>query len=243
MGNPNILDWLDENSERAYPLSEFCSRYSDASILLPDSGILDAQIIHSDLPSTTFLESVTISGSTATIEVTDQSPFVISYPGGYIRNAENSLLVIGAGLFDLPDGAHTFTNLEFEHSVVYEFAGPWLGVSSVTFPTYSPLTGEIVFTEGYQFNVINSTNTITLGAHNLYGDSIDCETFGSLTSDCNSIISNIGGVASDGLFQTFIRAGPGVTVLDDPENHRIYIGFYFTSIADVCKDIPPYPAL
>ncbi len=109
------------------------------------------------------------------------------------------------------------------------------------FDDSSELTGELNFIEGIQFDIDITDQDIAFAAGNIYGQPIGCTHFSDYTEDCDSIISFINGVGPDGNRELFIRGGNGIVVWDDPPNHRIYVGFLFTSIADVCKDIPPFP--
>lgn len=244
MANNGVLDWLFENERRAYPLIDRTDKTSGGYTLTNDV-ILDAQLVFddgfTDIPT---LDNITVSGSSVTLTVSGVD-FVADSGGPfpqYLRLASNHLLVVGEGIKDIVDGSYDFTGVEFEPSVCFDMSERWKGVESLTVNA-TELTGVINFFEGYQFKIdfTQSTADIVLGANNLYGTPIACEHFGELDNNCEDIISYINGVTPDGNAQLKIIAGAGTTVWDDPDNHRIYVGFSFTSLDDICKPVPAKP--
>lgn len=105
MSESLILEWLDENRLRSFPLKP----KSDFSIigypsLKLNEIILDAFFVYqSTKPTAIKLESININGPQVTFYITGLSPFVVSnalaaiYPY-YIRNTEGSLLVVDSGV-------------------------------------------------------------------------------------------------------------------------------------------------
>jgi hypothetical protein len=155
-------------------------------------------------------------------------------------------MVAGKGILSLPNGLHNFSNNnpEFEPAIVNEFTGPWLGVSSITFNSISVLSGNILFKEGFQFSLNFKPGNIMFGVDGLYGEPINCDVTPfnpSLTNDCDSIVSFINGVGPTEKNLIRIEPGSGVVILNDPDNHRIYLGFSFSSVNDICKPIPNRP--
>jgi hypothetical protein len=237
-----VLDWVYENEMRAYPLKEAINRISGA-YTLTDNVILDAQFIVDSEVDTIELIRVVVSGNTVTFRVTgnidlsaDKS---LSFPQ-YLRT-NDVLLVIGEGAKNIPDGTNNFSSVTFEPTTIFEYYGPWLGVESLTFDGADTIAGDITLFEGYQFDIRVDGQDLGLAAGSMYGEQINCTHFGDEVNDCEDIISFINGVSPDGNNRFNILAGNGINVWDDPENHRIYVGFAFTSGDDVCKDIPPFP--
>ena len=115
-------------------------------------------------------------------------------------------------------------------------------MQSLTFDGGASVTGNLNFLEGYQVDIAITGSTITFGAGSKYGVPIACGTFFNFIDDCDSIISYINGVAADGKGIIHLLNGGGMVILDDPENHRIFVGMPNGS-EDVCKDIPINPAL
>lgn len=244
MANSLVLDWLAENEQRAYPLKETINRQSSGSYYLTNDVILDAQLVYSSDPGTVQLTSIVVSGNNVTFNVTGSVQFVADktqpFPQ-YLRLVSNHLLVVGEGITDITDGTYNFSSVTFEPSVVHEFYGPWFGVESISFDGETALTGTINLYEGFQFEIRIDEQELFLGANSIYGIPIGCEHFGDKPNNCDDIISFINGVQPDGNNHLQIIAGPGINVWDDPEHHRIYVGFNFTSADDLCKDIPPTP--
>lgn len=246
-----VLDWLYENALRAYPLKEdsifLSDNYLFDSILytVKDNDFLDAQF-NSSAASVKIL-SIRRVADVITV-TTSEGVFVFdasaSFPQKVRDNGTGNLLVGGEGLLTVPNDSRTyqFSNLFFEPSVTVDFSGPWLGVANVAFAdSFVELTGIVNLLEGYQVSLAFTKNTVTIGANNLYGVPIGCEHFGTLPNNCDDIISSINGVGPNLEHVLNIAAGHNITVLDDPPNHRIYVGFSFTSIDDICKTIPSRP--
>lgn len=246
MANPIVLDWLDENTFRAFPIKENSQRLSSLGTKLTDNVLLDANITLSSVQDNCHLTSIEVTSTTAEFNITTGQQFVIDktapFPQ-YVRNSQFSLLVVGEGILAFPEGTHTFSGVVFEPSVVVEFMAEWLGVSEIIVNSDPGMTGRITLREGYQVEISNTKNTITIGADNLFGKAIGCTIPESIESDCDEIVSFINGVGPDGNNRLFLTAGNGVVVWDDPDNHRIYVGYSFGSADDICKDIPPFPII
>jgi hypothetical protein len=238
----SIVDWLNENEYRGYPLRENTARTVGSTNVILDSIILDASFIYinNPLPETVKLTQIVV-GTNITVTVTDQPSFVFpkanTYPV-YIRNSEGSLLVIGETVATLPNATYSFPNTAFEDCVSSEYRDKWLGVSKISFPDYPNIAGDQNWEEGYQFKIQINNNTIGLGASNNYGTPISCQNFfeGIFSNDCDDIISTING-AQTITNPDVIRfdTGPNVIIFEDPPNHRLYIGLNFNK-EDVCKN-------
>ena len=120
-----VVEWLNENALRSYPLTEDSPRFVYSGLVKIDLNalVLDATLFYDTIPTSTTLDMIVTSGSNLVIYVAGQLSFMISnyqtatYPY-YVRNLNNSLLVIG-------DASTIPTNLvfnvgsEFEPCVLY----------------------------------------------------------------------------------------------------------------------------
>lgn len=213
-----------------------------------ESLILDACLVFTTtVPSPVNLISVVV-GTNYIISVTGQSSFTVldaanaEYPY-YVRNTQGSLLVIGESIKEIESNS-TF-NVPFEPTVCYEFSSEWSGVDSISFNNSAPLSGEITFSEGYQFGIDVSGSNISLSADKSRGNPVDCSKFfpGYVPDDCSNIISYINGVGVINNGDDFsLSAGSHIAIYPDKENHRIYIGLNFDDPSqDICPAIIPNP--
>lgn len=244
MANPIVLDWLDENKLRAYPIAENSVKTSSLSYTLSDSIFLDANIVVSDSELTVCKILSIVVSSSIVINISDSQSFTValdaSFPA-YVRNAQGSLLVISADILNIPSGTHNFTDLKFEDSAWIEYTGEWAGVSSIS-NTEDSIQDIVELEDGYQSEIlIEDPANIKLLIGNLYGKAIGCNWPVVVDADCSDIVSHINGVLPDGNNILYIVAGNNFVVWDDPDNHRIYIGYAFTSIDDICKPPLPFP--
>ena len=241
-----VLDWLYENELRHYPLREnFSKKDLSATFRLPTNVILDAQfVIDSDGVDLAIVKITNTNDTSVVFELSNEEEITVpknsTFPF-YVRTDRNNLLVFGKGVKDIPIGEFLFNTLYFEESTIIVFGDAWLGVDSLAFDDEDPVLGNLEFLEGYQFELFPTNKNIRLAAGNIYGKQIGCLQFSNYPDDCSDIISSINGVGPDGNKEMFLKAGPGFVVWDDPPNHRIYVGFAFTSQSDVCGDIPPFP--
>ena len=254
MSDSLIIDWLNENKFRSYPMRNRGNRVTTNGKSL-DSFILDANLIYTDdtMPDPIKLTDMIFTPSgmdhICTFRISGQTDFVISnvetatYPV-YIRNSSGSLLVIDEDIKTVGYTTESYTDVEFEPSLCYHFNTPWKGVSSLSFNGSQAYQGYIIFNEGYQFllNPDLNKNTITLGARGIYGVPIGCEEFfPSVEKDCPSIISTINGVTLNNNNQQFIfTPGSNIAIFADPDNHKIYVGLNFESV-DICPYIKASP--
>lgn len=232
-----VLDWLYENSLRSYPVRDSSLR-TDGSFTLADNVIVDAQFVFEEIPANFRLTTLTKASD---ITWTFSNGLVITTPAenSRTRTAAGHLLVLGDGAVDIPNGTYNLS-VYFEPSVIHEYGGEWLGVTSLQF-TDDQETGDFHFFEGYQFDINLTGQNINFNVGNIFGTPIGCTRFSDYPEDCDTIISYISTTTPDGNHQIFLRAGPGMVVWDDPDNHRLYVGFAFTSAKDICPDIPPFP--
>lgn len=237
-----VLDWLNENSFRAYPLKEVISRTS-GGYTLTDDIILDAQFVFEEAPTNVLLESIVSDTINVTFTInglTFIAPKASAFPLS-IRTSAGNLLVVGENTANIPNGSYTFTNVVFEPSVCVEFGSAWLGVRSLSFGGAENLINDIEFAEGAQFGINIVENNIFLGCGRNYGEPISCNSYSFITPNCDNIISFINGVAADGNRVLHLINGGGFVIYDDPPNHRIFVGLLIND-GDVCKNIPINPA-
>lgn len=239
-----VLEWLNENELRCYPLSETGNKQFQTTLSL-NRCILDASLFDfrtNESNTTVYLKSITVGhNDLITVAVTGQLDFTFlrtaatTYPI-YSRNPEGSLLVFGAEMQQVTANV-TFSGVAFEPSCVVQWPYELFGVQGffMDTPGGAYLGGEVEFKEGFQFGLRATGQTIRMSAGRNNGRPISCESyFPSLADDCGSIISYINGVTTTtnpGILT--LQAGPHVNIFDDPEHHRIYIGLDFTK-EDVC---------
>jgi hypothetical protein len=249
MAESLTLDWIFENELRAYPFKMESIKTSNGSTcVLTNDTILDAQFVFNSVEDNlVYLETITVSGNEVTIKVNGTNFLFLkdgTFPQ-YLRLPSGHLMVAGKGIITLPEGIHNFSVNQpaFEASTVHEFSGPWLGVSSLTVNN-TALVGEVTFKEGFQFGLNFSDNKITFDVDGLSGIPLTCNTAPiseDLVNDCAAILSFINGVGPTEKNTININPGSGILILNDPPNHRIYVGFTFNSTTDICKPIPDRP--
>lgn len=235
MSLSTVVDWLNENALRSYPLVEGSPRYITSGEVKVDlyALILDAVLFYSSAPDNAQITSIQTNGFNLTIHVAGQSNFVLSnyttasYPQ-YIRNTEHSLLVLGDASA-IPTNLTFTVNATFELSTTIEVYPNTKGLSSLTIDG-TTLTGDIPLSDGYQCSLIPNGNTLQIEVGKGEGQPLPCASVKGVTNDCASVVSAVNGVtptATGGILK--IVAGNHVKVIDDPDNNRIFIGFDFTA--------------
>jgi hypothetical protein len=158
-----VIDWLNENENRAYPLLEDVDKRcitEGVDWSFPDEIIIDANLVFltQDLSSLSpALNRIRIDGNKVVFEISagnEHQEFSIddalaeNYPH-YVRLSNGSLLVVGEAVKQIPFYGGTLDldfAIPFEPAVTTQFNEAWLGVSSIqgnpekkTNPgTYSP---------------------------------------------------------------------------------------------------------
>lgn len=257
MGQSTIVEWLNENEQRAYPLltdspNEVTS--NDVSLSL-HKLILDANLVYieDDLPDQVKLERIESDGTAVTLFISGEFsvPFIIDdvlnadYPA-YIRNAQGSLLVLGEELKTCVTAANPSLELSgvvFEPSVASEFRGRLRGVTSLVI-NGATLVGAIELVEGVQTGIeFRHEDTLFLSAGPNEGLPLDCRNFfeNELVYDCGDVVSWINGARSaENGGKLTLKAGRNIKIFEDRESSKIYIGLDFDS-EDICEipNLPP----
>jgi len=245
MSDSVVIDWLNENELRAFPLKEGISRVANSGYKLLDDVIVDAQFTFEVLNDSVALTSITADSEFVSFVINDLT-FVAqiaeSFPQ-YLRHETGCLLVIGPGVLNIPARQHNFTNVIFEPSVSYEFGGEWLGVKNISFETAEKLTGDITLLEGYQTDLNINSNIIFIELGKYLGNHIKCNSFSNVNNDCSSIVSFINGATPNNNSEIFLKGDGNIVIVDDPEYHRIFVGTIYANAKDICQDIPANPAL
>ena len=240
----SVNDWLNENELRAYPLIE--GEYGNS---LPENFLLDlilkvetSEVAQAKLLSVGKSEgvlSVIFTGAGNSFELVLDT---VSHFPYYLRNLNGSLAVFGEGVLTLAETLNTgdarILNLTPEPATVYDFTGPWLGVSSVKLlegfkseegkfsaslplevesePLNLSLSGDIQFTPGFNYSINFSGNLINMEARFGLGDQLSCTTefVASELKDCADIVSFINGVPPDdnGIFR--IIPGTNISIFE-----------------------------
>jgi len=154
----HILEWLNENETRAYPLldEQNNKEYTVSGNLwrLPDNLVLDVQLIvknfslyENEQYNIIYFKNITLNSDGVTLTFGGNQPgqevtsFTINsiesdFPA-YIRNEDGSLIVFGEGLLDFIsacDGNFTSldVNIPVEPGTCIEYRKDWEGVTSLT---------------------------------------------------------------------------------------------------------------
>jgi hypothetical protein len=246
--NNKGLEWLEENSLRAYPLISDSTQYFTSNGIVYDMYqiVLDALLVYSSIPAKVVITNFYTDASNLYIKVSGNITFKIlnyataAYPQ-YVRNfnsgLDGNLLVVGQLASTLPaNSIFLLTNTVFEPGVCLEINPASLGVTDLIIGSLGSLSGNIKLEEGYQFSLIPQDNQIDMEIGRGCGIPLPCQdNFTSLfTSDCNTVCSYINGVtpATTGN-PVYIVGDNHVVVFDDPDNNRIFVGFDFDT-----TDIP-----
>ena len=257
MGLSTIVDWLNENEQRAYPLTTDSPATIEANGTLVNfhKVVLDANIvfIEDDMPAEVKLEKVTSNGTDVTLYVSgaNSETFLVTgvnsatYPV-YVRNGQGSLLVLGEELKACLTAANPsleLSDVKFEPTVASEFRGRLRGVTSLAFNGVT-LVGPVDLKEGYQTGIeFRDGNILYLAASPSEGIPLDCRNFfeNELDYDCADIVSWINGATpTDNGGKLRLIAGRNVRIFEDKENSKIYIGLDFDD-GDICPvpNLPP----
>jgi hypothetical protein len=234
-----VIEWLNENELRAYPLVE-----GRTYTAVPESAFLDLQLVLDSQTSPILARLLDILVTTSEITIhftgnefklTYQDIETLQFPQ-YIRNSLGSLVVLGSGIKNIPMGEILNCPVPVEPATVYQFGGAWLGVSSIngnpkyltTVGTIDPklplipdlssegLTGDVNFSPGYNYRINFNNNLINMAVGFGYGLQMSCNTnfIDPALLDCGDIVSYINGVPPDssGVFR--FTAGSNIYLFD-----------------------------
>jgi hypothetical protein len=150
-----IIDWLNENEHRSYPLLDGVSKAVSCvspnwSRDLPDDFLIDLQLQSAfQLSAPVYLKNITVSvsgnvtvlfGTPSTNITSFTIPSAATYPK-YMRNSDGCLAVFGLGVLAFlaptddsptpPTSVALTANIPIEPSTCVEFHDAWLGVQSI----------------------------------------------------------------------------------------------------------------
>jgi len=234
-----VIEWLNENELRAYPLVEG-KTYS----VVPENTFLDLQLVLPPevSPVLARLLDITVNPTNIQINFTGNT-FSLSFSNieelqfpKYIRNNKGSLVVLGEGIKQISRNTTVSCPVPVEPATVYQFGGAWLGVSSIDGnPKYlsqigstepelplipdnsgSALTGDVNFTPGYNYRINFNNNLINMSVGFGFGLQMSCATnfIDPTLLDCSDIVSYINGVPPDGSGVFRFTAGTNIYLFD-----------------------------
>ena len=251
MSNATIVEWLNENELRGYPLLEESTNYYTHQNVTYELHrlIVDALLLYDLSPDMVEITSIQTSSGTLTINITNQPAFTLANYSSitepqYLRNSFNSLIVVSAYASQLPNNAaFNVSGAVFEPCTVLEIPLSIKGLSSLTVAGNTG-TGDITLTEGYQLSLIPTANSLEIEVGRNFGIPLPCISVSNITNDCTSIISSINGASplQSGSPIKFI-AGNHVKIFEDQANNRIYIGLDFESTDIPIQQLPTPPVI
>ena len=250
MTNPPVLEWLNENQYRAFPLTDHGTRYVVYESVSCDlyQLVLDALLVYASQPAQPQITQIQTNSTNLTISITGQSNFEVvnyltaAYPQ-YLRNAQNSLLVIGSYASTLqPNVTLNPTNALFTPSLIYVIPTPMSGVSAINWGAGN-LTGSVTINDGYQLYFLPTT-TIEVEVDKNNGQPLPCGNVLGITPDCSSIVSSVNGVTANKTGDIInLVGGNHVNIFDDPANNRIFVGYDFVTADIVTQQLLPPPTI
>jgi hypothetical protein len=233
-----VVEWLNENELRAYPLIE-----GEASQEVPENFLLDLLlVVNRDVATLSQVRLLGITGDAVGLSVEfsgEGNTFLVSKTGTfpqYVRNSNGSLAVFGEGaktFFAVGSSLNLVCDIPVEPATIFKFDLAWLGVSSVgTYKNYQSdnvgsyvpktplvlnaqnqkLTEHVEFYPGYNYKINFRDDKINMAVGFKFGLPMDCTTefVAPELKDCHDIISYINGVPPDsrGVFR--ITAGENI---------------------------------
>lgn len=239
----SVIEWLNENELRAYPLQE-----GSHGVSLPENFLLDlilkveasdevaAKLSKISKAADTLSVEFTGSGNVFELDLLDHN-----FPM-YVRNPNGSLAVFGEGVKTveaaLTAPGEQILDLPVEPATVFQFDGAWLGVSSLTVVeafksqagTHTPtlplekevvssnlqLLGEVKFVPGFNYAIDFSEGLIGMQAGFGLGDPLSCDTefMDPAQKDCTDIVSFINGVPPEDKGIFRFVTGDNISVFD-----------------------------
>lgn len=233
-----VVEWLNENELRAYPLIE-----GELAQNIPEDFLLDLMlVINVELDELATVRLLNISteadGLTATFSGEGNAFYVAknkTFPQ-YVRNPNGSLAVFGEGakiFFAQGNATSIDCAVPVEPATIYKFDLAWLGVSSISsYKNYQSESSEsyipstplveddysyslkeaVEFYPGYNYKIDFRNDRINMAVGFKFGIPMDCTTefVAPELKDCHEIISYINGVPPDskGVFR--VTAGENI---------------------------------
>ena len=236
MSESTILEWLNENRYRAYPLQEGFASSFRAGQKVGDiyEILIDANLVFSALPTAVYLEKIIMAGSSLTAYVTAQPPFVFTLDGTtkeyYCYNSAGSLLVLNGWVNGLIGRQEFYRfNIPFEPSVCCETGGLYTGVTSIAFQGTDISTSNLV--NGYQLSWQVNGRLVAVEAGQNEGLPLPCRSFfpsADGVPTCDSIPSQINGATPSNKGGSInLVAGKHLQIYNDPSISTVYIGLDF----------------
>jgi hypothetical protein len=233
----HVIEWLDENRRRAYPLTENANN--------PDTTwLLDAALITDELAAVT-LNSIAVSGGVCTITTsigafTKNVPILTTTDVCLLGNG--SKLVIGEAVNTIVDGTtYNYIGVTFEESVVTHYTRNWQGIESLSFiaddgSELGPYIGDVDFLGGYYTSIAAKNSSLIWKIGKNSGSPLGaCESF--VESQCGEQLSYINGISPIG--NAFnITTGAGLSLTSSGNTLSFSVSF---TEADLCKKIPQTP--
>jgi hypothetical protein len=228
-----ILDWLNENEYRCYPLQEGTNRGLWNTTEL-NKCLLDALFI-STTPAK--LNSFIVAGDIVSVHVSKGSIEEVftfnkteSFPQS-CRLSSGSLLVAGHGLLGATASV-TFSDVWFDHCAI-------TAPMPVCVSSLNTQEGETTLLGGLQTGLVynDKNNTITVKADRNVGVPIQCHNYFQtvVQADCGNIVTSLHGAApSSNPGKIRLKTEGNIRIFEDPANFRIYIGLDFRE-SDLCR--------
>lgn len=250
-------EWLNLNRYRRYPLIEDEPLVDDTGVLeLPDSCIVDAYyVVYSDVADQDLrLHQVSVDGGGASVtfvfRVEAATDYTLVVPAtldptyeGRVRVTTGSSLqtllrvVFAGGVAEIAadptyqGNTYTFTDKLLEPSVT-----SLQGANRVT--SINGHVGAIYFADGTssRVTVSESLNVVRVICAVGTGTGVSCEEAGG--KSCSESIYYINGRHPDWLGRFGLRAGPGMTIDANKDEHKLILKCGFDKDRPGCKDPP-----
>lgn len=241
---------LNENAYLSFPFIEDQILKADTGEEIPTALLLDFSAdLYLEATGAPRVTALSVDGGGSLLTVTFTIPFVegdevrdVIVPAGVsewfvatdvVTSKWSSLITFGEGVNELCDnypGQTLVVDLQMEPSRVAYVDGHV--VRSMSNGVDTPLVGDVKIKEGFNLsvNVSRSANKMILSASNGGGGGVYCGNEDD-DGDCGSLLYDINGLTPDWYGNFKLEGGPGVTVTDVPEEHKIVIS---TSV-DGCK--------
>ena len=256
-----VLEWLDENRRRAFPLTESAGGP-------PTDIIVDAQLLMSSSVTPSLVNIIVVAGVSCVINISEGQSFSIVLPisTDYITvtNNSNSKVTVSSAVNSLITGTTNYVDVYFEDYVSLCISGKFFGVTSVAFTAFAedlglldgyylqlmsgdtlgliagnvPFVGDIDFYGRYQTKLDVKNGSLLWVVGKNHGTPLPaCAPYGA--DDCGTQVSYINGVSPVSNAFTF-KTGAGIKVTPDKINHTLTFELDFAT-TDICATIPPTP--